>query len=164
MSSGLLTFTVFLGAAGLYLICAGQVGGTEGAAGIPAAGLAAAYAGLLHRGEARPMRLRAPWLRLLLSSIASVVSDVARVGVQLLRAVLVPGSHVAGTVSRQPFRPGGTGPADAGRRALVTLASSLAPNGFVLDVAPSELLRGERALLMHRLAPGRPDPDGEWPV
>ena len=164
MSSGLLTFTVFLGSAGLYLIFAGQVGGTEIAAGIPAAGLAAAYAGLLHRGEARPMRLRAPWLRLLLSSIASVVSDVARVGVQLLRAVLVPGSHVAGTVSRQPFRSGGTGPADAGRRALVTLASSLAPNGFVLDVAPSELLRGERALLMHRLAPGRPDPDGEWPV
>ncbi len=164
MSSRLLAVVVFLISAGLYLVFAGQVSGTEVAAGIPAAGLAAAYAGLRRRGESRPMRLRGPWLRLTLSPIASVAGDVARVGVQLLRAVLVPGSHVAGTVSRQPFRPGGTGPADAGRRALVTLASSLAPNGFVLEAPPSELLGGEHALLMHRLAPGRADPDGEWPV
>ena len=40
----------------------------------------------------------------------------------------------------------------------------LPPNGFVLDVAPSALLPDEHALLMHRLAPARPDPDEEWPV
>ena len=163
MSSRLLATVVFLISTGLYLVFAGQVSGTEIAAGIPAAGLAAAYAGLRQRGESRPMRLRGPWVRLVLSPLASVAGDVARVGAQLLRAVLVPGSRVAGTISRQPFRPGRAGPADAGRRALVTLASSLAPNGFVLDVAPSEL-GGGHALLMHRLAPGRPDPDREWPV
>ena len=163
MSSGPLAFVVFLVSIGLYLVFAGQVSGTEVAAGVPAAGLVAAYAGLRHRGESRPMRLRGPWLRLVLSPMASVAGDAARVGVHLLRA-FVPGSDAAGTTSRQPFRPGGEGPADAGRRALVTLASSLAPNGFVLDVAPSVLLRDEHALLMHRLAPGRADPDGEWPV
>ena len=126
-----------------------------------AAGLVAAYAGLRHRGKSRPMRLRGSWLRLVLLPTAAVAGDAARVGVHLLRAVLVPGSHMAGTISRQPFRPGNAGPADAGRRALVTLASSFAPNGFVLDVAPSMLLREGQALLMHRLAPARPDPDRE---
>lgn len=164
MSSGPLAFIVFLVSIGLYLLFAGQVSGTEVAAGVPAAGLIAAYAGLRHRGESRPMRLRGPWLRLVLAPLASVAGDAVRVGVQLLRAVFLPGSHVVGTVSRQPFRSGSAGPADAGRRALVTLASSLAPNGFVLDVAPSGLLPDEHALLMHRLAPARPDPDGEWPV
>ena len=154
MSSGPLAFVVFLISVGAYLVFAGQVSSTEVAAGVPVAGLVAAYAGLRHR----------PWLRLLLSPTASVAGDAARVGVHLLRAVFVPGSHVAGTISRQPFRSGDAGPADAGRRALVTLASSLAPNGFVLDVAPSALLPDEHALLMHRLAPARPDPDEEWPV
>ena len=163
MSPGPLAF-VFLISMGLYLIFAGQVSGTEIAAGVSAAGLVTAYAGLRHRGELRPMRLRGPWLRLVLSPMAAVAGDAARVGVHLLRAVFVPGSHVAGTISRQPFRSGDAGPDDAGRRALVTLASSLAPNGFVLDVAPSVLFRDEQALLMHRLTPARPDPDREWPV
>ena len=164
MSSGPLAFVVFLVSVGAYLVFAGQVSGTEAAAGVPAAGLVAAYAGLRHHGESRAMRLRGPWLRLVLSPMASVAGDAARVGVHLLRAVFVPGSHVAGTISRQPFRSGNAGPVDAGRRALVTLAGSLAPNGFVLDVAPSVLLPDEHALLMHRLAPTRPDPDREWPV
>ena len=164
MSSWPLAFVVFLISIGLYLAFAGQVSGTEIAAGVPAAGLVAAYAGLRHQGESRPMRLRGPWLRLVLSPTAAVAGDAAWVGVRLLRAVFVSEPHVAGTISRQPFRSGSTEPADAGRRALVTLASSLAPNGFVLDVAPSVLLRDEQALLMHRLAPARPDPDGEWPV
>ena len=164
MSSGPLAVIVFLASTGLYLVFAGQVSGTEVAAGVPAAGLVAAYAGLRHRGGSRPMRLRGPWLRLVLSLTAAVAGDAARVGARLLRAVFVPGSQVAGTISRQPFRSGGPGPADAGRQALVTLASSFAPNGFVLDVAPSVLLPDEQALLMHRLAPTRPDPDREWPV
>ncbi len=164
MSSGPLAFIVFLTYIGLYLVFAGQVSGTEVAAGVPAVGLVATYAGLRHRSASRPMRLRGPWLRLVLSPMAAVAGDAARVGVHLLRAVFVPGSHVAGTINRQPFRSGSAEPTEAGRRALVTLASSLAPNGFVLDVAPSVLFRDEQALLTHRLAPARPDPDREWPV
>jgi len=100
MSSRLLATVVFLISVGPYLVFARQVSGTGAAAGIPAAGLAAAYAGLRHRGESRPMRLRGPWLHLVLSPLASVAGDIARVGVQLGRAVLVPGSRVAGMVSR----------------------------------------------------------------
>ena len=59
MSPGPLAF-IFLVSIGLYLVFAGQVSGTEIAAGLPAAGLVAAYAGLRHRGESRPMRLRGP--------------------------------------------------------------------------------------------------------
>lgn len=110
MSSGSLAFVVFLVSISMYLVFAGQVSSTEAAAGVPAAGLVAAYAGLRHRGESRPMRLRGPWLRLLLSPMASVAGDAARVGAHLLRAVFVPGSQVAGTISRQPFRSGDAGP------------------------------------------------------
>ena len=69
-----------------------------------------------------------------------------------------------GSIARQPFRPGGPDSADAGRRALASLAASFAPNGFVLDVAPSVLRADESALLMHYLVPKTPSTDVEWPV
>ena len=81
-----------------------------------------------------------------------------------LRAIVSPKRAVAGRIDRQPFRPGRDRPADAGRRSLVTLASSFAPNGFVLDIPPSVLLGDAEILLMHRLAPSPPEPDAEWPV
>jgi hypothetical protein len=42
---------------------------------------------------------------------------------------------------------------------MVTLALSVAPNGYVMNVPA-----GGDALLMHRLAPAAPDPDPEWPA
>ncbi len=155
---------VFALSLGLYLTLAGQASGTELGAGIPAACLVAAFAGLQHRGRTRSLCLGAPWHRLLLVPLAALVTDSVRVGRMLLRAIVLSKQAVAGTIDLQPFDPGRERPADAGRRALVTLASSFAPNGFVLDIPPSVILGDVEVLLMHRLAPSPPEPDAEWPV
>lgn len=149
---------------GLYFLFAGQASGTETAAGLPAATLVAAFVWLQRRGQTRTFRLRAPWHRVLLKPLASLVTDSPKIGGMLLRAMTSPAGAVAGTIDRQPFRPGGDRAADAGRRAVVTLASSLAPNGYVLDIPPSVVLGGAEVLLMHRLAPSPPEPDAEWPI
>ena len=143
---------------GLFLTFAGQASGTEIGAGIPVACLIAAFAGLRHRGQTRSLRLGAPWHRVLLKPLAALIKNSMRVGGMLLRAIVSPKRAVAGTIDRQPFRPGRDRPADAGRRALVTLASSFAPNGFVLDIPPSVILGDAEVLLMHRLAPSPPVP------
>jgi hypothetical protein len=58
---------------------------------------------------------------------------------------------------RQPFDTGTAAPLDAGRRALVVLGASFAPNGIAVGVAPG-------ALLLHRLDPRPPSPDRGWPL
>ena len=70
-----------------------------------------------------------------------------------------PPSRV-GTIRRQAFRHGGGEPADAGRRALVTLARSFAPNEFVIDVPDNgDWLR------VHSLSSSSPpSKDRKWPV
>lgn len=158
-----LAMVAFVSAFGAYLLLAGQASGTEIAAGVPVATLVAAFAVLVHGGDRRRLRLRAPWGRLAWLVCASLLRDGVRVGGVLLRALVAPGA-VAGTIDAQPFRPGGIDPSDAGRRALVTLASSLAPNGFVLDLAPSLLLREEPRLLVHHLARAAPSPNPDWPA
>lgn len=141
---------------GLYLLLAGQASGTEFVAAVPAVFLAAGMGQALRAHADRRMQLQAPWRQVLLRPLASICLDSVRVGVALLHAIVRPDAH-AGMVSRQAFRAGSDQPREAGRRALVVLGASLAPNGFVLDVSPD-------ALSMHRLAPVQPQDDTEWPV
>ncbi len=147
-----------------YLVFAGQVSTTEIVAGVPAACLVTAFAVVRHRGQDRWMRFRAPWGRLLLSAWAALLLDTGRVGLHLMRRLLVLRESPDGATDRQPFRPGSPDRADAGRRALVTLTTSFAPNGFVLDVAPSVLMDDQPTLLIHRLVAVPPDADSEWPI
>ena len=141
---------------GLYLLLAGQAGGTEFAAAVPAVLLAAGMGRALQAHADRRVQLRAPWPRVLLRPSASICLDSVRVGIALLHAIARPDAH-AGEISRQAFRAGGGQPHEAGRRALVVLGASLAPNGLVVDVSAD-------ALSMHRLVPARPQDDTEWPV
>ena len=150
----------FIAALILYTVFAGDVSWTEAYAGIPAAAAIAAFVAVQHRGADRPLRLRPP-LRILFGPIGALVTDTARVGAALLRALVSP---VEGRVERLRFTPGGQTPGDAGRRAAVTLAASLTPNGFVLDLAPSALLHEEPVLLLHRLTPAKTPTDTDWPV
>jgi len=60
-------------------------------------------------------------------------------------------------ISVQPFDPGGANGRDAGRRAAVILATSLAPNAYVIRVT-------QDALLMHQLVPVPDRTDEAWPV
>ena len=146
---------------GIYILFAGQVSVTEIEAGAPAAVAAAGFTVLLHRvaEPERAFRLKAPWLRVLGKPLAALFPDAVRVGRALLQALWRRPSSAVGLVVRQPFQEGGGDPASAARRGLVTLGSSLAPNGYVLGI-PDE----EEALLLHRLAAVPPDPDQRWPL
>lgn len=150
---------VFAVSAGVYLLLAGQLSGTE----LLTAGIVAVaftlLAVVLRLRHDRQVRLPWPPARALLHPLASLLLDSGRVGLMLLRAILRGPAGVSGTVSQQPFRRGGRDPRDAGRRALVILGTSLAPNGFVLDLPPDE-----ENLLMHRLAPAASSRDKEWPT
>lgn len=143
---------------GLYLLFSGELSRTELIAGAATAAAATLFALLLHRAGTRRLALRAPWPRVLGTTLAALAADSVRVGASLLRAILRPPAGPLGTVSRQPFR-AGEGPVDAGRRGVVELATSLAPNGYVLDLDEAGAV-----MLMHRLVPVLPRPDAEWPL
>lgn len=145
--------------AGLYLLFAGQLSGSEVIAGVPASLAAAVFALLVHRVQPRRFQVRAPWLRVVVRPIAALFPDAARVGTMLLRAMWRRPDGPLGVISQQPFRHGGNQPGDAGRRALTTLGLSLAPNGYVL------LVPDDRDMLpVHRLAPAVMGSDPEWPA
>ena len=149
----------FAASAGLYLLLAGQLSSTE-LLTAAIVGVALTLLALVLRSRRdRPLLLPWPPARAMLHPFASLFLDSGRVGLVLLRAVLRRPAGVAGTISQQPFRRGGRDPRDGARRALVILGTSLAPNGFVLD-----LPEDKDNLLMHRLAPVAPDRDKEWPT
>ncbi len=149
---GAVAWLVFFG---VYLLYAGEVSLNEILAGIPAAGALACFAVASRRAEQRHLRVRAPWPRLLLRPVGSLFADAAKVGRVLLAALVRRPDGPIGRAAAQPFREGGSD--DAGRRALVTLGSSVAPNGYVLAI-------GRETLILHRLAPSAPDPDRDWPL
>lgn len=144
----------------LYLAFAGQAGAVEAAAGL-LAGLAGALLSLAVRrtGERRFRFRGTPWLRVLGRPLLALVTDAARVGGRLLRAVLHGPDGTQGAAVRQPFRQGGAGPGAAARRGLATLAVSFAPNSYVLRIAEH---RDEMEL--HRLAEHPSSPDRDWPA
>ncbi len=150
---GAATWAVFLA---LYLLLAGAISTNELLAGVPAAAAASCFATALHRVEERRTSLRGPWPRLLLRPLTALLPDAVKAARVLLRAIARRPNGPVGLSTRQPFREG-IDPRDAGRRGLVTLATSLAPNGYVLAVEAD-------ALILHRLAPARPRSDREWPL
>ena len=143
---------------GLYLVLAGSTGVTEIAAGAGATSLATLLIVLVHDKRRRSLVLRPP-PRVLLRSAIALATDSARIGLVLLRAILRRPPGAVGSVVRHPFAGGGETARDAGRRGLVTLLASLAPNGFVLHVPG-----GDDGLMLHRLAPAPLSGDQDWPV
>ena len=146
--------------AGLYLLLAGALSSTELLTAVP---VAMAFTGLTILLRLRRDRhVSPPWppVRACLHALASLLLDSGRVGRALMRALLHGPADAAGTVTPQPFHVGGRrDPSDAGRRGLVILGTSLAPNGFVLGLSPDE-----KNLLLHRLVPVEPSRDTEWPT
>ena len=143
---------------GLYLVLAGSTGVTEIAAGAGATSLATLLIVLVHDTRRRSLILRPP-PRVLLRSAIALATDSARIGLVLLRAILRRPRGAVGSVVRQPFAGGADTARDAGRRGLVTLLASLAPNGVVLHVPG-----GDDVLVLHRLARVPPSGDRDWPV
>lgn len=149
---------IWLSMLGTYLLLSGEVSRTELVAGACTATAATGFALLLRRAGSRAMALRVPWPRVVGRTLLALAADSARVGGALARAVWRRPERETSRISRQPFR-AGSGPVDAGRRGVVILATSLAPNGFVLDEDGTAA-----GLLMHRLVPVPARPDPEWPV
>jgi hypothetical protein len=149
--------TTGLATAAAYLLLAGQASRTECIAAAPVVLLTAGFAAALHRTASRPMRLSSPALPVMAHALQSLFPDTARVARVLMRAILNRPPGAIGPFVHQPFRHGGGGAADAGRRAVVTLGLSLAPNGYVLD--PDE----HQDIPLHRLAPAGAAPGREWP-
>lgn len=112
---------------------------------------------VLQRARTRDLSLRPRWPRLLGRTALALCRDTAAVAWALGRAA-ARGGATSGIIALQPFDAGPDTPAVAGRRALVTLTASLAPNGYVL-----RLLEKRQALAIHRLSWKATDLDREWP-
>lgn len=158
VAGNIVRFVVFwLVLAAFYALFAGEISLTETLAGLIATGFASAYGVLLHRSCSRALGLSAPWPRMIFRPLAALAPDAWRVGRVLVYALWRRPDGPAGMVSRQFFKPGGPGPGDAGRRGIVTLALSFAPNGYVLDIQDS-------GIILHRLADAIPSPNRDWPA
>jgi hypothetical protein len=150
-----LAFWFVLGA--LYALFAGEVSLGEVIAGVIATGLALAYGVLAHRFRSRVFAFQGAWIRLVIGPLTALGLDSWRVGQVLFQTLLRRPDGSLGMLSRQPFYPGGNAAPDSGRRGMVTLALSLAPNGYVLGIEESDII-------LHRLAPAAPSTDREWPA
>ncbi len=152
----------FAAALGGYLLLAGSLTWTEAAAALAVAGAVAGFVAMQTLRQDRPVAAPLPPPRALGAALASLAADTVRVGAALARAVA--GRPGDGEARWQAFDPGADSAGDAGRRALVTVLTSLAPNGFVLDIAPSSLPEAGHAMLLHRLAPAPPLSGRYWPA
>jgi len=139
---------------GCYLLFAGQLSTDEVIAGVCCAAAAAAVSFTVPFIAERHFSFTGvPWAKLIGRTLASLASDVPKVGMRLLRPVSSAG------LQRWPLASPGDDPRTTARRALVTLAASLAPNSYVAAV-----LGGRGELLVHSLAPAEPPHDPEWPL
>ena len=144
---------------GCFLLFAGQPSWSEAGAGVPAAWLAAAFFLYSRRSEGRRLAFRrAPW-RKLATPLAALLPDAVRVGRVLLQTLRRRPDGECGARQAQPFLHGDDSAPDAGRRGLVTLGVSFAPNGYVLDIPD-----GADTMLVHRLQPVPPRADHMWPL
>lgn len=136
----------------LYFLFAGQVSRPEFFACILPVAIACSFAGRWAHLSRREFSLAAPWGRILANTLHALPRDTFKVGLVLAGALRHPPAGEKGVLLRQNCRPGGRG-----RRAILILANSLPPNGFVIRLSSS-------GMTLHRLAPAKPSADSEWPI
>jgi hypothetical protein len=135
-----------IGLFALYLLFTGQTSAPEIGAGILCALVAVAFRVQVRRQAEKRLYFRLGWWpRLTAQVAASLASDTLRVGLRLFRLAL--GRNGPGHEAEQGFQPGGFTPQAAGYRSVTVLATSMAPDSFVLQVEPD-------AIRLHRLVGG----------
>lgn len=139
-----------------YMILAGQFSGDE----VVAAGLLGVVAVLWHRAlmgaGAGRFAFDRQALAVLARAVGGLPSATVAVGGRLAAALIGP---VAGTRVAREFSNGRRdAPGEAGRRAVVVLAASLAPDAYVL-----RLPRDEDTILYHAITGREPSGDPRWP-
>lgn len=149
-----------LSATALYLCFAAKLSWPECAVAL-ASGLLAAVAWLLLRrfDGRQPLAIMPPALWSIRLPI-KVVCDGFRVMTSLVKATISQ-RRFAGNLRAVPFHTGGNEPADAARRAWVTVGNSISPNSMVIAID-----RPYQRLLLHELAKksAADAQSREWPL
>jgi hypothetical protein len=131
--------------AGFYMVLIDTVDPPELYAGLGAVLLAGVAYEAARRQKVAEARVSLRWLRRGWRVIASIPRQIAWVSWQALAQLVAP-REARGSLRAVPFRAGGDGSGDAGRRALAEGLGSLAPNTIVIGID------GERDLLLvHQL-------------
>ena len=140
-----------------YLLFAGTLSLSEVVTGAVLGAISAAAAVLLRRLSGRHFAFSTVHIRVWGRALRGVPTATARTGIALAAPFLRLHAS-SGRADTQPFRPGRTdAPADRARRATVVLATSLAPNTFVLNIP----LQRHEALL-HGIDGEAPQTNPEW--
>jgi multisubunit Na+/H+ antiporter MnhE subunit len=133
--------------AGLWLVVTDSPKLPELLTGAVVVALAATASERVRRQRDTAMRLPAHGLRRAWRPLARVPADLARVTAAVCRQLVAPRPR-RGRVRAMPFRHGGDGPAELGRRALAEGLGSFAPNTIVIGVDDRRDL-----ILVHQLEP-----------
>ena len=143
----------------LYFLLAGEVSWDEAiACGITLA-IVCPFAVAVGRTGTVSMHMPVRGVWSLARAMGAVGPELWHTGRGLVRAVRQRPDGMQGVLKTVPFRFGGIGAADVGRRAAVGVALSVAPNGFVLGM---EHNRDEA--IVHQLMPDGVGGDPEWPI
>lgn len=153
---GLTAISIWLAGAVAYMVLAGQFSPDEVAAAVVLGGLGAGWHFAVMHDGARRFRFERPALRVVGASLLGLPGATLRVGARLAAALLHP---VEGRRIEQPFHRGtAADPRDRGRRAVVVLATSLAPDSYALD-----LPLDEETITFHAFTGSSPGRDPRWP-
>lgn len=142
---------------GLWALLGGSSGAVELMGGAVAAAIAATGVSLVQARDNVRLAIRPSWATLLMRRLPrQVVGDCVRVIGTL--PLLVLGKPVKGRLRRFGFDSGLLeDPLAAGRRALVVVAVSVAPNAVVVRIDGTDLI-------VHQLLPAPRPNDREWPL
>ena len=148
----------WLGLFAIYLSLAGKMSAAEVVTGAALAVIATVALTTVRAESGVRYELKKSWLRPLAPMPFRMLSESFLVlGANCARFFRARGS---GRFSEREFNPGNNHPSSRTRRALVTMASSLPPNSFVIAIAQEA-----HRLLVHELVPTKDvqrDPD--WPL
>lgn len=136
----------WLALAGLYLVFAGTLSASEIAAALLTAGLATVGALILRERAERTFRFDPAWLWALAPVPAALLRDAGRVALAASAALVRP---VHGRIARRRTAEPRRRAARAGHKAIEILATSIAPNEYVIK-------DDDATLTIHQLAAGRP--------
>ena len=146
---------VWLGGTATYLVLAGQISVDEVVAGIVLGGLGAAWHAVVCRCSRHSFTFERHASVAMLQSIGGLPGAILRVGLRLGTAIV---RDVQGHTLEQPFHRGRLDDTrDAARRATVVLATSLAPDSYVLRLPVDE-----ETILIHAITQSFPGTDPRW--
>lgn len=148
---------VWLAGAAAYMVLAGQFSLDEVVAAVILGGLGAGWHFAMMHDGARRFSFERPALRTIGSSLLGLPGATLRVGARLASALL---HSVEGRRIEHPFHRGTAADTrDRGRRAVVVLATSLAPDSYAIDMPVDE-----ETISYHALTGANPSRDPRWPA